>query len=355
MHTDRQRALVTGGAGFLGSHVCASLLSKGHDVVCLDNFVTGSQQNIDGLMGEPGFTLLDMDLSEDCPDAGEVDLVLHLASPASPVQYAAFPIETLRVGSHGTWHALDAARRCGARFVLASTSEVYGDAREHPQRETYWGNVNPIGPRAVYDEAKRFAEALTMSYRRTHHVNTGIVRIFNTYGPSMRADDGRVVSTFIRQALDGEPLTVAGDGRQTRSLCYIDDTVDAIIRMGTAHCPGPVNIGNPHEISVLDLAQLVLDLTGSTSDIEFVELGEDDPRRRCPDVTAARDVLGWEPMTSLEVGLRRTVQGYVAARLAQDPLWSAALADSEMSSSAAAMTSSAVIERSAGSGSAAKG
>jgi dTDP-glucose 4,6-dehydratase len=305
-----ENAVVTGGAGFLGSHICEHLLAQGTGVVCMDNFLTGSPRNVSHLIGRPGFRLTECDLTGFIHVPGDVDLVLHLASAASPVDYLKLPIETLKVGSLGTLHALGLAREKGARFVLASTSEVYGDPLQHPQREDYWGNVNPVGPRSVYDEAKRFAEALTTAYRNSHGVNTGIVRIFNTYGPRMRPYDGRAIPTFIRQALTGRPLTVAGDGSQTRSICYVDDTVSGILAMAGDDFAGPVNIGNPEEMSVLELAETIRDLTASKSPITFVERPPDDPAVRRPDTTLARKRLGWSPSVPGTDGLRRTIDWF---------------------------------------------
>jgi dTDP-glucose 4,6-dehydratase len=289
----RPRAVVTGGAGFLGSHLCERLLHDGWDVLCLDNFVTGDAANVAHLAGVGPFRMVQADVSDYVHVTGEVDLVLHFASPASPVDYLRLPIHTMKVGAIGTLHTLGLAREKGARYVLASTSEAYGDPKVHPQPESYWGHVNPVGPRGVYDEAKRFAEALTMAYRRTHGVDTGIVRIINTYGPRMRPDDGRAIPTFIRQALAGEPITVAGDGSQTRSVCYVDDLVDGILRLAASDLAGPVNIGNPGEFSVLTLAETIRDAVGSRSAIEFVPRPQDDPTVRQPDITLARTELGW--------------------------------------------------------------
>ncbi|GHE75671.1 NAD-dependent epimerase/dehydratase family protein [Streptomyces griseoaurantiacus] len=316
VHTWR-RALVTGGAGFVGSHLCERLLDQGAEVVCLDNLATGSRGNVAAFEQRSGFRFVRGDVTD--PAAvrslpGAFDLVLHFACPASPVDYLRLPLETLEVGSAGTRNALERARRDGARFLLASTSEVYGDPLEHPQTETYWGNVNPIGPRSVYDESKRFAEALVTAHRQVHGTDTAIVRIFNTYGPRMRTGDGRAVPTFIAQALDGMPLTVAGDGGQTRSLCYVDDTVDGVLALaGAAGETGPVNIGGSDEITMLELARRVVELTGSSSRIRFVERPVDDPARRRPDTRRAREVLGWEPRTSWAAGLERTI-GWFAAR-----------------------------------------
>jgi dTDP-glucose 4,6-dehydratase len=303
-----KRAVVTGGAGFLGSHLCENLLLAGWDVVCMDNFLTGSPVNVEHLLSSDSFQLVRSDVTDFIHVPGPVDAVLHFASPASPIDYLRLPIHTLKVGSKGTLHALGLAKEKGARFLLASTSEVYGDPQVHPQPEGYWGHVNPVGPRGVYDEAKRFGEALTMAYRNTHGVDTAIVRIFNTYGPRMRPDDGRAIPTFIRQALEKEPLTVAGDGSQTRSVCYIDDLVDGVLRLLAADLPGPVNIGNPEEISMLDLARRVGEEINGEAPIEFVPLPQDDPLVRRPDITQARAELGWEPRTSLRAGLPPTVE-----------------------------------------------
>ncbi|PZR52184.1 SDR family NAD-dependent epimerase/dehydratase [Xylanimonas oleitrophica] len=314
------RALVTGGAGFVGSHVCEALLAAGHEVVAVDSMISGTPSNVAGIARHPGFRLLRRDVSTGLSTSlvGEVDLVLHLACPASPADYLAHPLETLDVSSRGTRSALDVARACGARFVLASTSEVYGDPLVHPQREEYWGNVNPVGPRSVYDEGKRFAEALTAAVRRAEGVNTGIVRIFNTYGPRMRGHDGRVVPTFVRQALDGEPLTVAGDGSQTRSLCYVDDLVEGLLRFASTDDPGPVNLGNPEELTVRQIARDVIEATGSTSPLEQIDLPADDPKVRCPDISRARELLGWEPKVRWREGLQRTVAWFREARGAAD-------------------------------------
>ena len=302
-----RRAVVTGGAGFIGFHLCRRLLAEGYEVICLDNLLTGSQDNVEHLQTIPGFHFVHADITDELRVAGPVELVVHLACPASPQFYMAYPIETLSVGSLGTHRALGLARRNGARFLLASTSEVYGEPMVHPQHESYWGNVNPIGPRSVYDEAKRYAEAITSAYRRTHRTNTAIMRIFNTFGPYMRRDDGRAVPTLIDQALSGQPLTITGDGCQTRSLCYIDDLIDGILRLLRADYPGPVNIGNPHEITIGKLAASILELTGSSSRIEYIPRPPDDPTRRCPDITLARQCLGWSPVVPLAEGLKRTI------------------------------------------------
>lgn len=304
------RAVVTGGAGFLGSHVCEGLLTQGYEVLCLDNFLTGGAGNVEHLTADDRFRLVRCDVTDFIHVGGPVDFVLHFASPASPIDYLKLPLQTLKVGSIGTLHALGLAREKGARFLLASTSETYGDPRVHPQPETYWGNVNPVGPRGVYDEAKRYAEALTMAYRRTHEVDTAIVRIFNTFGPRMRPEDGRMIPTFIRQALAGEPLTITGDGSQTRSICYVDDEIEGILRLLHSDHPGPMNIGNPHEISVLSLAEWITTLAGSSSGLEYIARPEDDPQVRQPDITLARDTLGWEPKITVSDGLRRTIDWF---------------------------------------------
>ena len=308
------RALVTGGAGFLGSHLCERLLNEGLAVVCMDNLITGSMANIEHLFGREGFVFVKHDVTNFIHVPGRVDYILHFASPASPIDYLHLPIQTLKVGSLGTHKALGLAKAKGARFLLASTSEVYGDPLIHPQPESYWGNVNPVGPRGVYDEAKRFAEALTMAYHRFHGVDTRIVRIFNTYGPRMRAGDGRVVPTFINQALEGKPLTVFGDGSQTRSFCYVDDLVEGIWRLLTSDEDDPVNIGNPAEMTVLQFAEEIIRLIGSSSEIAFEPLPEDDPKVRQPDITRARTLLGWEPKVSLEEGLAATIEFFRALK-----------------------------------------
>jgi dTDP-glucose 4,6-dehydratase len=301
------RLLITGAAGFLGSHLAQRFLEEGHHVLGLDNFITGSRRN-SHLLGEyDGFELIEHDISDSIIIAGDLDGVLHFASPASPIDYLELPIQTLKVGSRGTHNALGIALAKGARFFLASTSEVYGDPSVHPQPETYWGNVNPIGPRGVYDEAKRFAEALTMAYHRAHGVDTRIVRIFNTYGPRMRPADGRVVSNFIVQALRGDPITIYGDGSQTRSFCYVDDEVDGLYRLFMSDRVEPTNIGNPIEFTIRELADIVIAETESSSELIEMPLPEDDPKVRQPDITIARDVLGWEPKVDLQEGIRRTV------------------------------------------------
>lgn len=301
------RLVVTGAAGFLGSHLTDRLLAEGHAVVGIDNLITGSRRNLRHLRDEPNFEFLELDVSERFRVEGEVDGVFHFASPASPVDYLRFPIPTLEAGALGTRNALGLARARGARLLLASTSEVYGDPLVHPQPESYWGNVNPVGPRSVYDEAKRFAEAITMAYHREHGVDTRIVRIFNTYGPRMRPDDGRVVSNFIVQALRGEPLTVYGDGSQSRSFCYVSDLVEGIWRVFNAETHEPVNLGNPGEYTIRELSDLVLAATGSASTVEIRPLPTDDPKVRCPDISLAREQLDWVPRIPLRTGLKRTV------------------------------------------------
>jgi dTDP-glucose 4,6-dehydratase len=301
------RVLITGAAGFLGSHLADRFLAEGHAVIGMDNLITGSLENIAHLEDEPDFAFVRHDVTRYIEVQGELDGVLHFASPASPVDYYELPIQTLKVGSLGTHNALGLAKDKGARFLLASTSEVYGDPLVHPQPETYWGNVNPVGPRGVYDEAKRFAEAMTMAYRRFHGVDTRIVRIFNTYGPRMRPYDGRVVSNFIVQSLLGRDLTVYGDGSQSRSFCYVSDEVDGIYRLFRSDEPDPVNIGNPKEFTILELAEAVIDLVGSDSGLRYLALPTDDPKVRQPDVTRAREILGWEPRVGLREGLERTV------------------------------------------------
>jgi len=301
------RTIVTGGAGFLGSHLCDILLLKGHELICIDNLVTGNTNNIDHIDSDR-FTYLKHDVTKPIYFGDKIDYIFHLASPASPIDYLDLPIQTLKVGALGTYNMLGLAKEQGARFLLASTSEVYGDPLVNPQSETYWGNVNPIGPRGVYDEAKRYAEAITMAYHRYHGINTRIVRIFNTYGPRMRAGDGRVVPNFINQALRGEDITVYGDGNQTRSFCYVSDLIDGIYRLMMSDCAEPVNIGNPDEMSVLEFAERVIEVIGSGSQIVFEELPLDDPKVRRPDIGKAKDVLGWEPEVGLVEGLEVTVE-----------------------------------------------
>jgi len=312
------RILITGGAGFIGSHLCDRLLADGHEVIAMDNLSTGTVDNIAHLAGHPRFTFIRHNVTQYIYIAGPLDAVLHLASLPSPVDYLNYPIQTLKVGALGTHNALGVALAKGARFMLASTSEVYGDPTVHPQPESYWGNVNPVGPRGVYDESKRFAESLTMAYHRAHGVPVRIVRIFNTYGPRMRVDDGRVVPNFIMQALRGEPLTVYEDGSRTRSFCYVDDLVEGMVRLLDTDYNGLVNLGNPQEFTILELARKVLEITGSASPIEHVyptdARTQDDPHVRCPDISLARRLLGWEPRIPLEEGLKRTV-AYFRSRL----------------------------------------
>jgi dTDP-glucose 4,6-dehydratase len=305
------KILVTGGAGFLGSHLCDSLIGRGDSVVCIDDLSSGKRANIEHLEGSPRFEFIEASVVKPFDLDGRFHGVVHLASPASPPVYLAHPIFTLRTGSEGTRHAVEFAHTKGARFVLASTSEVYGDPLVHPQTENYWGNVNPAGPRSVYDEAKRYAEALTMAYRTALAANTGIVRIFNTYGPRMSPDDGRVVSNFIDQAIHSTPLTVFGDGSQTRSLCYVDDLVRGLEAMLDSTEPGPINLGNPTELTVLEIAELVRDLVGSSSIIEHHPLPQDDPTRRRPDITKARELLSWSPKVPVRVGITRTIEWHV--------------------------------------------
>ena len=303
-----ERTLITGGAGFLGSHLCDYFIAKGHRVICMDNLLTGNMDNVAHLIGHERFTFIDYDVTNYIYVEGQVENILHFASPASPIDYLRLPIQTLKVGSLGTHKTLGLARAKGARYLLASTSECYGDPLVHPQSEDYWGNVNPVGPRGVYDEAKRFAEALTMAYRRYHGVNTRIVRIFNTYGTRMRIDDGRALPTFMMQSLRGEALTVFGDGTQTRSFCYVDDLVEGIYRLLCSDEHQPVNLGNPDEMSVLEFARKVIDVTGSKSSIVFRDLPVDDPRIRQPDITRAKKILGWEPRVTLGEGLKRVLK-----------------------------------------------
>ncbi|MDX1618402.1 MAG: UDP-glucuronic acid decarboxylase family protein [Balneolaceae bacterium] len=304
----KPKVLITGGAGFLGSHLCDRFLEEGYRVVCMDNLLTGSLDNIDHLFGNGDFTFVKHDVTNFIHVNGDLDLILHFASPASPIDYLEMPIQTLKVGSLGTHKALGLAKEKEARFLLASTSEVYGDPQVHPQKEDYWGNVNPIGFRGVYDEAKRFAEAMTMAYHRYHGVDTRIVRIFNTYGSRMRIDDGRALPTFMSQALQGKPLTVYGDGSQTRSFCYVDDLIEGIWLLSQSDYVDPVNLGNPEEISILEFAKEIIDLTGSDSEIVFEELPKDDPQIRQPDISRAREVLDWTPKHQRHEGLEKTVE-----------------------------------------------
>nr|MBC7244370.1 SDR family oxidoreductase [Chloroflexota bacterium] len=307
------RILITGGAGFLGSHLCDRFLSEGHYVIAMDNLITGSVRNIEHLAGHERFRFIKQDVTEYLYLEGPLDAILHFASPASPIDYLQYPIQTLKVGALGTHKTLGLARAKGARFLLASTSEVYGDPEVHPQREDYWGHVNPIGPRGVYDEAKRFAEALTMAYHRYHSVETRIARIFNTYGPRMRLDDGRAVPNFIGQALRGEPLTVYGDGLQTRSFCFYSDLIEGVYRLLQSDYAEPVNLGNPSEIKLLDFALLINELVGNKAGIVYKPLPKDDPKQRQPDITRARQILGWEPKIGLEEGLRVTIEWFQQA------------------------------------------
>jgi len=308
------RVLITGGAGFLGSHLCDRFLAEGHEVIAMDNLITGSTANIEHLAGHERFLFIKHDVTNYIYVEGPLDAVLHFASPASPIDYLELPIQTLKVGALGTHKALGLAKAKGARFLLASTSEVYGDPLVHPQAEEYWGNVNPIGPRGVYDEAKRFGEAMTMAYHRYHSVDTRIVRIFNTFGPRMRLNDGRVVPNFVAQALRGEPLTIYGDGMQTRSFCYVSDLVEGIYRLLLSNESDPVNIGNPNEMTILDFARKIVELTGSRSQIAFIRPEDvriqDDPKVRQPDIGKARRILGWEPQVKLDEGLRRTIEWF---------------------------------------------
>ncbi|MCD6336032.1 MAG: SDR family oxidoreductase [Candidatus Latescibacteria bacterium] len=302
------KILITGGAGFIGSHLCDFLLKKGHEVICMDNLITGNMDNIAHLFGRKAFSFVQHDVTNYIYVAGDLDYILHFASPASPKDYLMFPIQTLKVGALGTHKALGLARAKGSRFLLASTSECYGDPLVHPQPEEYWGNVNPIGFRGVYDEAKRFAEATTMAYHRYHGIDTRIIRIFNTYGPRMRKADGRAIPNFITQALSGEPLTVFGDGSQTRSICYVSDLVDGIYKLMNSDVDTPTNIGNPEEMTILQLAEKIIAITESESEIAFKSLPEDDPKVRRPDISKARKLLGWEPSVNADEGLRRTVR-----------------------------------------------
>jgi dTDP-glucose 4,6-dehydratase len=302
------RVVITGGAGFIGSHLCDRFIAEGDEVICLDNLITGNLDNIAHLFGHPKFKFIKYDVTEFLYVPGDVDFILHFASPASPIDYVKYPIQTLKVGALGTHKALGLAKAKGARFLLASTSEVYGDPLVHPQSEDYWGNVNPIGIRGVYDEAKRFAEAMTMAYHRYHGLDTRIARIFNTYGPRMRIDDGRVIPAFMTQALKGEDITVFGDGKQTRSICYIDDLVDGIFKLLMSNYVYPVNLGNPDEITILELAYEIKELAGSSSKIVFKPLPPDDPKVRRPDITKAREILSWEPKVPRKEGLKKTLE-----------------------------------------------
>ena len=312
-----QRALVTGGAGFLGSHLCDALLGEGYSVIAVDNLLTGRLTNLHHLRNEPRFELKQLDICEPF-DCGRVDYVFHFACPASPVDYMAHGIATLKVGSLGTFHALEIARKYGAKYLISSTSECYGDPLEHPQKETYWGHVNPIGPRSVYDEAKRFSEAATMAYHRYHHVDTRILRIFNTYGPRMQVNDGRAIPNFMKQAIGGEELTVYGDGSQTRSFCYVSDEIEGIMRLARSSEHEPVNIGNPNEFTILECARRVLAITGSKSKIRFEALPQDDPRQRRPDISKAKRLLDWEPKIDLRTGLQMSLDYFRTAALEQE-------------------------------------
>jgi dTDP-glucose 4,6-dehydratase len=315
----RGRALVTGGAGFLGSHLCDALLGEGYSVVVVDNLLTGRLSNLEHLHNEPRFEFQKLDVNQPF-DCGPVDYIFHFACPASPVDYTEHGIATLKVGSVGTFHVLDVARKYQAKYLVSSTSECYGDPLEHPQKESYWGHVNPVGPRSVYDEAKRFTEAVTMAYHRYHKVDARIVRIFNTYGPRMQINDGRVVPNFMKQALRGEPLTVYGDGGQTRSFCYVSDEIDGFLRLSRSDEHLPVNIGNPNEFTILECAQRVIAITGSKSRIDFKPLPPDDPKLRRPDITKAREVLGWEPKVDLDTGLRLSLNYFRRAVIAEPVL-----------------------------------
>ena len=315
----KPRALVTGGAGFLGSHLCDALLGEGYSVVAVDNLLTGRMSNIEHLRREGNFEFLQLDINRPF-ECGEVNYVFHFASPASPVDYTVHGIETLKVGSLGTMHALEIAQKNRAKYLFASTSECYGDPLEHPQKETYWGNVNTIGPRSVYDEAKRFSEALTMAYHRYHAVDTRLVRIFNTYGPRMQLNDGRVIPNFMKQALRGEDLTVYGDGKQTRSFCYVTDEIDGFLRLSKSDEHFPVNIGNPNEFTVLECAKRVIAITGSKSKIRYEKLPQDDPKQRRPDISKARKLLGWEPKIGLDAGLKMSLEYFREAVMAEMPV-----------------------------------
>ncbi len=310
------RMVVTGGSGFIGSHLCERLLEYDHEVVCLDNYLTGQQENTDHLLDHPGFIRVRCDVTEGLPVEGPIDRIFHLASPASPAGYYRHPFATLRVGSQGTFHCCELARQTGARLLLASTSEIYGDPQEHPQRETYWGNVNPVGPRSVYDEAKRFAESVVMAYHREYDLQTRIIRIFNTYGPRMAIEDGRALPVFMTQALRNEPITVFGDGSQTRSFCYVTDLVEGIVQLMESDFSSPVNIGNPVEITINQLVQEIIALCGSSSPVTYHSLPQDDPKVRRPDISLAREVLSWSPLVDRETGLQRTM-AYFEKALAQ--------------------------------------
>ena len=316
MEEVNQRAVITGGAGFLGSHLCERFLAEGWGVLCIDNLLTGNKDNVDHLLSDERFEFMEHDVTKYIEVNGSVDAILHFASPASPIDYLELPIQTLKVGSLGTHNALGLARAKSARFLLASTSECYGDPLVHPQPEDYWGNVNPVGPRGVYDEAKRFAEAMTMAYHRYHGVESRIVRIFNTYGPRMRLNDGRALPAFMSQALRGEPLTVFGDGSQTRSFCFVDDLIEGVWRLLASDYPEPVNIGNPREMTIREFADQVIELTGSGSEVTYQDLPVDDPKMRQPDITRARTLLGWEPQVTLEDGLARTL-GWFRSRVTE--------------------------------------
>jgi len=304
------RVVVAGGAGFLGYHLCTRFLAEGDEVVCVDNLITGRRANVEALSSNPAFTFRDHNISQPLLMDGPVDAVMNFASPASPIDYLRHPIPTLKVGALGTWHTLGLAKAKGATYFLASTSEVYGDPQIHPQPESYWGHVNPIGPRGVYDEAKRYAEAMTMAYHRYHDLDTRIIRIFNTHGPHMRREDGRAVTTFIVQALEGKPMTVHGDGSQTRSFCYVDDLVEGIVRLLRSGYHEPINIGNPEEYTVLGLAQMIKELTGSDAELVFEPRPVDDPAVRRPDISRAREILGWEPRVPVREGLAKTIEWF---------------------------------------------
>jgi len=304
------KVLITGGAGFIGSHLCDRLIKEGHEVICLDNLITGQTKNIEHFLKVPKFKFIQHDVTKFIDIPEKIDYVLHFASPASPVDYLQFPIQTLKVGSLGTHNALGVAKAKGAKFLLASTSEVYGDPLVHPQPETYWGNVNPIGPRGVYDEAKRFAEAITMAYHRVHKIDTKIVRIFNTFGERMRRQDGRAIPNFIDQAIRNEPLTIYGKGKQTRSFCYVSDLIEGITKLMFSENNLPINLGNPNEMSVIELAKAIIKIIGSRSKVEFKPLPEDDPKQRKPDISLAREILKWQPRVNLEEGLRRTIEWF---------------------------------------------